>query len=138
MEGRRAVVPGEGEGLWKASRRPESDAPWPICAHTACCVHMWCLIARPLGRGWVCVLRGAGGSGGGGGAGWHALWGEGETSTNTMYPQDCQEWCASPTLITGQSRQGQPPPRMFCLLSRAANVRARAYAHGHVCVRARA
>jgi hypothetical protein len=26
----------------------------------------------------------------------------------------------------------------FCLLSRAANVRARAYAHGHVCVRARA
>ena len=26
----------------------------------------------------------------------------------------------------------------FCLLSRAANVRAQAYAHGHVCVRARA
>ena len=32
----------------------------------------------------------------------------------------------------------QTPPRMFCLLSRAANVRARAYAHGHVCARARA
>jgi hypothetical protein len=36
---------------------------------------------------------------------------EGETSTNTVCPQDCQEWCATqaPTLITGQSRQGQPP-----------------------------
>ena len=30
---------------------------------------------------------------------------------------------------------GMPPPRM---LSRATNVRARVYAHGHVCVRARA
>ena len=72
-------------------------------AHTACCVHMWCLIARPLERDWVCVWRGAGGRGGGDGAGWHALRGEGETSTNTVRPQDCQEWCASPTFITGQS-----------------------------------
>ena len=31
---------------------------------------------------------------------------------------------------------GSTPPRMFCFLSRAANVRARAYAHGHVCARA--
>jgi hypothetical protein len=23
--------------------------------HTACCVSVWCLIARPLGRDWVCV-----------------------------------------------------------------------------------
>jgi hypothetical protein len=36
-------------------------------------VHMWCLIARPLGRCWVCVCRWAGGHGGGGGAGWHSL-----------------------------------------------------------------
>ena len=47
-------------------------------AHTACCVHMWCLIARPLERDWVCVWRGAGGSGGGDGAGWHALRGRGK------------------------------------------------------------
>jgi len=24
-------------------------------AHTECCVRVWCLIARPLGRDWVCV-----------------------------------------------------------------------------------
>ena len=42
------------------------------------------------------------------------------------------------TFLTGQSLQGQSPPGMFCLLSRAANVRALAYASGHVCVRARA
>ncbi len=50
------------------------------------------------------------------------LRGEGETSTNTMCPQDCQEWCASQTFLTGQSLQGQPPPRMLCLLSRAAQL----------------
>ena len=33
---------------------------------------------------------------------------------------------------------GSTPPRMFCLVSRATNVRARTYAHGHVCARARA
>ena len=87
---------------------------------------------RSLGRDWMCMWCKSGGSGGGGGAGWHALRREGETSTNTVCLQDCQEWCVSPTFITGQSRQGQPPPRMFCLLSRAANVRARAYAHGRV------
>jgi hypothetical protein len=32
---------------------------------------------------------------------------------------------------------GSTPPRMFCLLSRATNVRARAYEHGHVCARVR-
>jgi len=42
-------------------------------AHTACCVHMWCLIAWPFGRCWVCVWRGAGGRGGGGGASCHTL-----------------------------------------------------------------
>jgi len=47
-------------------------------AHTACCVHTWCLIERPLERDWVCVWRGAGGSGGGDGAGWHALRGRGK------------------------------------------------------------
>ena len=36
---------------------------------TACCVRVSCLITRPLGLGWVCVWRGAGGRGGGGGAG---------------------------------------------------------------------
>ncbi len=63
----------------------------------------------PIGRGWVCVWRGAGSRGGGGGAGWYILRGEGETSTYTVCPQDCQEWYTSPTFITGQSRQGQPP-----------------------------
>jgi hypothetical protein len=58
----------------------------------------------------------------------------------------------STTGIPPASTPGMPPPlecsapsdelpvfmRMhFCLLSRAANVRARAYAYGHVCVRAR-
>ena len=50
------------------------------------------------------VWSGAGSRGGGGGAGWHALRGEGETSTNTVCPQDCQERYTSPTFITGQSR----------------------------------
>jgi hypothetical protein len=50
------------------------------------------------------------GRGGGGGAGWHALRGKGETSTNTVCPQDCQQWCVSQTFLTGQSLQGQPPP----------------------------
>jgi hypothetical protein len=84
-------------------------------AHTVCCVHMWCLIARPLGCGWVCVWRGAGNHGGGGGAALHELRGKGETSTNTVCPQDCQEWCESPTFPTGQSLQGQSPPRILCL-----------------------
>ena len=78
-------------------------------AHTTCCVRVWCLIAWPLGRGWVCVWRGAGGRGGGGGAGSHTMRGEGETSTNTVCPQDCQEWCESQTFLTGQSLQGPPP-----------------------------
>ena len=84
--------------------------------HTACCVRVWCLIARPLGRGWVCVWRGAGSRGGGGGAGWHALRGEGETSTNTVCPpglsgmvrvSDVPHWT--------KSAGTTPPPRMLCL-----------------------
>ena len=45
----------------------------------------------------------------------------------------------SPRTVRNWTKSAEStPPRMFCLLSRAANVRARAYAHGHVCVRARA
>ena len=57
----------------------------------ACCVRMWRLIAQPHGRDWVCVWRGAGGRGDGGRAGWRALRGEGETSTNAVCYQDFQE-----------------------------------------------
>ena len=65
--------------------------------------------------------------------GWLAwLRGEGETSTNTVCPQDCQEWCASQTFLTGQSLQGQSPPSMLCLLERAASVRMHAYARERV------
>jgi hypothetical protein len=56
---------------WRRALRGCGDA------HTACCVRVWCLIARPLGRGWVCVWPGAGGRGGGGGDGWHSLRGGG-------------------------------------------------------------
>ena len=46
---------------------------------------------------------------------------------------------ASPLECSVRSDELPMSMRMhFCLLSRAANVRARAYAHGHVCVRARA
>jgi hypothetical protein len=46
---------------------------------------------------------------------------------------------ASADVSRSQSHKvGSTPPRMFCLLSRAVNVRARAYAHGHVCARVRA
>ncbi len=102
-------------------------------AHTECCVRMWCLIARPLGRGWVCVWRGADGRGGGGGAGWHALRGEGETSTNTVCPpglsgmvrvSDVPHWT--------KSAGTTPPPTIPCLLERAASVRPHAYARGRV------
>ncbi len=69
-----------------------------------------------------------------------ASWGEGETSTNTTCSQGCQEWWASPDVSHWTKSAGTTPPRMFCLLSRAANVRARAYARGRVraCVCARA
>ena len=60
--------------------------------------------------------------------------GEGETSTNTLCPQDCQEWCSSQTFLTGQSLKGQsPPPIMVCLLERATSVRPHAHTHGRVC-----
>ena len=69
-----------------------------------------------------------------------ASWGEGETSTNTMCSQGCQEWFASPLVSHWTKSAGTIPPRMFCLLSRAANVRAVAHASGRVraCVCARA
>jgi hypothetical protein len=70
---------------WRRALRDCGDA------HTACCVRVWRLIAQPLGRDWVCVWRGSGGHGDGGEAGWHALRGEGETSTNTVCSQDFQE-----------------------------------------------
>ena len=34
---------------WRRALRDCGDA------HTECCVRVWCLIARPLGRDWVCV-----------------------------------------------------------------------------------
>jgi len=55
-----------------ASRQPDASRVFqrPACdggaltkslgcgdAHTASCVRVWCLIAQPLGRGWVCVCR---------------------------------------------------------------------------------
>ena len=50
---------------------------------------------------------------------------------------DCRD--APPLECSVRSDELPVSMRMhFCLLSRAANVRARAYAHGHVCVRARA
>jgi len=67
-----------------------------------------------------------------------AAGGGGETSTNTVCPQNCQEWCASQTFLTGQSLQGQSPHSMLCLLRRAASVRTHAYACVRVCVCVRA
>ena len=50
---------------------------------------------------------------------------------------DCRD--APPLECSVRSDELPVSMRMhFCLLSRAANVRARAYAHGPVCVRARA
>ena len=46
--------------------------------------------------------------------------------------RDCQEWCVFQTFLTGQRLQGQYPPRMLCLLERAASVRTHAYARGRV------
>jgi len=51
-------------------------------AHTACCVHMWCLIAWPLELDWVCVWRWAGGRRGGDWAVWHAVRGRGKLSAS--------------------------------------------------------
>ena len=60
------------------------------------------------------------------GAGWHALRGEGETSTDAVCPQDCQEWVTSQAFLTWRSLQGRSPPTMLCLLEQPAGVRARA------------
>jgi hypothetical protein len=113
-------------------------------AHTACCVRVWCLIALPLGRGWVCVWLGASGRGGGGGAGSHALRGEGETSTNTVCPQypglsgmvrisDVPLWTKSAGTIP-------PLPCPVCLneLQVCVRMRMRMGVYGYACACARA
>jgi hypothetical protein len=57
-----------GDGTSDSKTLPEYSRDPHVMEGAACCVRVWCLIERPLGRGWVCVWRGAGGRGGDGGA----------------------------------------------------------------------
>jgi len=69
----------------------------------------------------VCTWRGAWNRGGGGEANWHALWGTGKLRLILCITRIARNGARLRRYSLRQSLQDQPPPRMFCLVSRATN-----------------
>ena len=106
-------------------------------AHTACCVHMWCLIARPLERDWVCVWRGAGGRGGGDGAGWHALRGRGKLRLIQCVPRTVRNGARLRRSSLDKVCRDNPPPISWSACSHELPMCVRGHMRMGMCVCAR-